>query len=109
MLIDSNPDLIGCYRRCGIAPDTVADASTVLAEAHGRGGAAHYYEVRDAQFNPEREARRTADGRIRYTPELAAMFIYLNRTGIQRAVPGECQRRLQRAGRAISAAANRRP
>ena len=34
-----------------------------------------------SRFNPLREARRQPDGRIAYTPELAAMLIYLNRTG----------------------------
>src|SRR5207237_581253 len=38
-------------------------------------------EVRDRQFNPARERLRRADGRIEYTPALAAMLIYLNRTG----------------------------
>jgi DNA adenine methylase len=37
--------------------------------------------VRDAQFNPLRERLRQSDGRIAYTPQLAAMLIYLNRTG----------------------------
>ena len=52
-----------------------------LAAAHATGGRAHYYAVRDARFNPLRDERRQADGRIAYTPELAAMLIYLNRTG----------------------------
>lgn len=52
-----------------------------LAEAHARDGRAHYYRVRDEQFNPLRAARRTPEGRIAYTPALAAMLIHLNRTG----------------------------
>ena len=59
----------------------MAGALDGLAAAHARDGRRHYYEVRDARFNPLREARRSSDGRIVYTPELAAMFIYLNRTG----------------------------
>ena len=47
-----------------------------------RGAREHFYEVRDARFNP---ARRAVHARphpeAAYTPELAAMLIYLNRTG----------------------------
>ena len=81
VLIDSNPDLIGCYEAVRDDPDAIVRALDRLAAAHARGGQAHYYDVRDARFNPLREARRTSDGRIAYTPELAAMLIYLNRTG----------------------------
>ena len=81
VLIDSNPDLIGCYESVRDNPDAIASALDCLAAAHARGGHSHYYEVRDARFNPLREARRAPDGRIAYTPELAAMLIYLNRTG----------------------------
>jgi DNA adenine methylase len=81
VLIDSNPDLIGCYEAVRDAPDDVADELELLADAHARDGRAHYYAVRDTRFNPQRAARRTADGRIAYTPALAAMFVYLNRTG----------------------------
>jgi DNA adenine methylase len=81
VLIDSNPDLIGCYESVRDNPDAIARALDDLAAAHARGGPRHYYEVRDARFNPLREARRAPDGRIAYTPELAAMLIYLNRTG----------------------------
>ena len=62
-------------------PETVARRAGRLAAAHARDGRAHYYDVRDAQFNPLREERRQPDGRIAYTPALAAMLIYLNRTG----------------------------
>jgi DNA adenine methylase len=81
VLIDSNADLIGCYEAVRDRPDSVADELERLAEGHARGGRTHYYSVRDTQFNPARMARRTRDGRIAYTPELAAMLIYLNRTG----------------------------
>jgi DNA adenine methylase len=81
VLIDSNPDLVGCYEAVRDAPDEVARALDGLAAARASGARAHYFSVRDARFNPERERRRAADGRIAYTPELAAMFIYLNRTG----------------------------
>jgi DNA adenine methylase len=81
VLIDSNPDLIGCYETVRDQTDAVARELDVLADGHARDGRTHYYEVRDARFNPLRATRRTGDGRIAYTPDLAAMLIYLNRTG----------------------------
>jgi DNA adenine methylase len=75
ILADTNPDLIGCYSAVRDEPEQVIRELSVLAEAHAASGAEHYYEVRDKRFNPE---RRRAAG---YTPALAAMFIYLNRTG----------------------------
>jgi DNA adenine methylase len=81
LLIDSNADLIGCYEAVRDAPDEVAAVLDRLAAAHARDGRAHYYDVRDRRFNPLRDERRMADGRIAYTPELAAMLVYLNRTG----------------------------
>ena len=81
VLIDSNADLIGCYESVRDAPDDVARVLDELAAAHASEGHAHYYDVRDRRFNVAREERRRPDGRIPYTPELAAMFIYLNRTG----------------------------
>jgi hypothetical protein len=60
------------------ACDGVACALERLAAAHAADGRAHYYAIRDEHFNPLRNERRQADGRIAYTPELAAMFIYLN-------------------------------
>jgi DNA adenine methylase len=81
ILIDSNPDLIGLYETVRDAHDAVAAELDQLAAAHAVDARAHYFAVRDAQFNPLREQRRQADGRIAYTPALAAMFIYLNRTG----------------------------
>jgi DNA adenine methylase len=81
VLIDSNSDLIGCYERVRDDPDAVAAALDGLADAHAREGQAHYYQVRDDRFNPLRHRLRREDGRIDYTPDLAAMLIYLNRTG----------------------------
>lgn len=81
VLIDSNPDLIGCYEAVRDTPDAVALELEHLADGHSRDGRAQYYRVRDEQFNPLRAERRTPDGRIAYTPALAAMLIYLNRTG----------------------------
>ena len=81
VLIDSNADLIGCYEAVRDSPERVAEALDELAAAHARDGHRHYYRVRDRQFNPIREGLRSANGRIAYTPDLAAMLIYLNRTG----------------------------
>jgi DNA adenine methylase len=81
ILIDSNADLIGCYETVRTRQDEVGDALERLAAGHARQGSAHYYRVRDERFNPLRDSLRQGSGRIAYTPELAAMLIYLNRTG----------------------------
>ena len=75
-LIDNNPDLVGCYRTLRDAPEAVIAALQPLAEGHRAGGARFFYDVRNSRFNPARAAARGI-----YTPELAAMLIYLNRTG----------------------------
>jgi DNA adenine methylase len=80
-LIDLNADLIGCYESVRDSPETVTRFLEQFAAAHATAGNRHYYEVRGQQFNPVRDALRAPDGRIAYTPELAAMLIYLNRTG----------------------------
>ena len=81
LLVDSNADLIGCYETVRAQPEAVADELDRLAAAHARGGEAQYYAVRDGEFNPARDRLRDLSGRIAYTPALAAMLIYLNRTG----------------------------
>jgi len=83
VLIDSNADLIGCYQAVRDMPDEVARALDELAAGHAQDARRHYYSVRDDRFNPLREALRetAASGPIAYSAELAAMFIYLNRTG----------------------------
>lgn len=83
-LSDVNADLIGCYRTVRDQTDAVIDALEDLERDHRRRGDACYYEVRDQRFNPMRAtlaaeaADCTADA---YTPALAAMLIFLNRTG----------------------------
>jgi DNA adenine methylase len=74
-LLDDSGDLIGCYRMLADRTEEVLAALRGLATGHRAGGADFYYEVRDRQFNPARAAGTA------YTPELAAMLIYLNRTG----------------------------
>ena len=74
-LMDDNVDLIGCYRMLIDRTDEVVAALGELARGHAAGGSAFYYEVRDQRFNPVRASNPP------YTPELAAMLIYMNRTG----------------------------
>jgi DNA adenine methylase len=80
-LIDCNADLIGCYEAVRDDPDDVGAELDRLAAERAADPRSHYYQVRDTRFNPERAARRRDDGRIAYTPAMAAMLIYLNRTG----------------------------
>ncbi len=75
-LVDANPDLVGCYQMLRDRTDEVIAALRTLSESHRSRGEAFFYEVRDRRFNPAR-----AESRGTYTPQLAAMLIYLNRTG----------------------------
>ena len=81
-LSDDNADLIGCYARVGDSPGAVLAALEQLAAGHAREGRHHYLRVRDTQFNPQRAEWRDAGSAVAtYSAELAAMLIYLNRTG----------------------------
>jgi DNA adenine methylase len=81
-LSDLNADLVGCYLQVRDAPDHVIAALEELADGHAQGARDFYYEVRDRRFNPARLRWRANGGKASdYTPELAAMLIYLNRTG----------------------------
>ncbi|NOT28366.1 MAG: Dam family site-specific DNA-(adenine-N6)-methyltransferase [Acidobacteria bacterium] len=82
-LADVNPDLIGCYRTVRDHTEAVIEALATLEAEHYKRGDDCYYEVRDQRFNPARVTRTPGDPAVadRYTPELAAMLIYLNRTG----------------------------
>jgi DNA adenine methylase len=81
-LSDDNADLVGTYLRLRDALDEVVDELERLAAAHQRGGRDYYYRVRDDAFNPGR-ARWLARGGdpVAYPVALAAMLLYLNRTG----------------------------
>ncbi len=83
MLADRNADIIGCYRAVRDAATALVGELAALEAAHRRRGAEFYYEVRDRRFNPARRAagRPGAGARRRYPTSLAAMLIYLNRTG----------------------------
>ena len=80
-LTDDNPDLIACYRAVRDCPDQVMSELSRLAEGHDRDGARFYYEVRNDRFNPQRATLSASAGGYAYSPALAAMFLYLNRTG----------------------------
>jgi DNA adenine methylase len=83
-LSDVNADLIGCYRTVRDRTDAVINALQDLERDHRRRGDACYYEVRDERFNPIRAtlaAGRSERAAAAYTPALAAMLIFLNRTG----------------------------
>ena len=77
-LADSNPDLIGTYLAVRDGPEKVVEALDDLDRRHARDGEACYYEVRE-RFNAARRTRGA--GPDAYTAQLAAMLIYLNRTG----------------------------
>jgi DNA adenine methylase len=87
LLADVNADLIGCYRMVRDRTTAVIDALASLERQHRERGTACYYDVRDRRFNLLRAA--LLDSRLtparsiaaEYTPALAAMLIYLNRTG----------------------------
>jgi DNA adenine methylase len=76
-LSDNNADVIGCYTAVRDGVDAVIAPLRELEAEYRERGAKHFYEVRDERFNP---ARRRAGGSV-YTPEMAAMLIFLNRTG----------------------------
>ena len=81
-LTDINPDLIGCWRQLRDDREAVITHLRKLAAERLKAPEEHYYHVRD-QFNPAR-AEMLSGGRPQpefYTAELAAMLIYLNRTG----------------------------
>ena len=87
ILSDVNADLIGCYRAVRDRADDVIDALQALERDHRKRGDECYYEVRDRRFNPLRDrllaecggsAKAVADV---YPTDLAAMLIFLNRTG----------------------------
>ena len=86
LLCDVNPDLIGCYWTVRDRADDVIRELKTLAREYQRAGSECYYDVRDRRFNPARadlqsQSSTQQDVALRYTPELAAMLIFLNRTG----------------------------
>ena len=81
-LSDINADVIGCYRMVRDEVETVIESLRALDAGHRVDGARHFYAVRDEQFNALRRGiHASPDPAKAYTPALAAMLIYLNRTG----------------------------
>ena len=82
-LSDVNADLIGCWLRLRDRPDAVVGGLRKLAAGYGKAPMDHFYQVRNDTFNPARKAIMNGTGpeAEAYTADLAAMFIYLNRTG----------------------------
>jgi DNA adenine methylase len=82
VLADDNHDLIGTYLRVADSTDQLVADLRRLAVTHQRQGRAHYYAVRDLSFNPARAQWRASGGQASdYPVRLAAMLLYLNRTG----------------------------
>ena len=81
-LTDVNADLIGCWLQLLDNRETVIQLLRELQAGYDADSRDHYYRVR-AEFNPLREAIMNGRGpqAEKYTARLAAMFIYLNRTG----------------------------
>lgn len=81
-LTDMNSDLVGCWLRLRKTPAAVVKRLRELQADHDANPREHYYRVRN-EFNPLRDAIMNGSGpqAKKYTTRLAAMFIYLNRTG----------------------------
>ena len=82
-LFDDNADLVGCYLNVRDHTAKVVRNLSRLSIAHQKGPKEHYYRIRDERFNPGRRRifRGNSPDSAGYTPSLAAMLIYLNRTG----------------------------
>jgi DNA adenine methylase len=81
-LSDINADVIGCYLMVRDEVEAVIDELNALEDGHGVDGTRHFYAIRDERFNAiRRDVHASADPARAYTPALAAMLIYLNRTG----------------------------
>jgi DNA adenine methylase len=79
-LVDHNADLIGTYQALAREPARVIDHLHELARRHAESGSALYYTVRGERFNRSRRSLRERGTPAAYTPDLAAEFLYLNRT-----------------------------
>jgi DNA adenine methylase len=85
-LSDVNVDIIACYEALLRDLPSVFRHLRRLAAGYADRRDAHYYEVRDHHYNPLRQRLRSPRGnaaarRGRHSARLAAMLIYLNRTG----------------------------
>lgn len=80
-LSDVNGDIIGCYCAVRDSVDQVIGELRALEAGYGARGAAFFYDIRDARFNPQRRRLTPGAPASTYGPALAAMLIFLNRTG----------------------------
>lgn len=83
-LTDINRDLLGTYSALGRSVEPVIAALEEHERLHRASPQKHFYRVRDDLFNPQRSplfGTPLASSIDEYPPALAAMFIYLNRTG----------------------------
>jgi DNA adenine methylase len=83
-LTDVNRDLLGTYCALAAHAEDVIAALVEHERLHRKSQQEHFYRVRDLLFNPQRSPLFGASRAARiedYSPALAAMFIYLNRTG----------------------------
>ena len=81
-LSDINTDVIGCYRTVRDEAESVIAALRAHDRRYRSASGAYFYKVRDEVFNPmRREVHASGDPARAYTPALAAMLIFLNRTG----------------------------
>lgn len=81
-LSDDNADLVGMYLRLRDATEPLIEELERLADGHARDGRTQYYDVRNEQFNPGRRHWLSTGGAPQdYPIALAAMLLYLNRTG----------------------------
>ena len=83
LLMDSSGDLIGSYLSVRDEVGKVIRNLKRLDTKHRKDSVRCYYNVRDNRFNPQRQQIfNSGEPRAgHYTPSLAAMLIYLNRTG----------------------------
>ena len=83
VLSDTNGDLVGCYLMVRDHVEDVIISLKDLEKGHERNTNDHYYAVRE-RFNSARRCLHRGSHQLNareYTSELAAQFIYLNRTG----------------------------
>ncbi|MYD88527.1 MAG: Dam family site-specific DNA-(adenine-N6)-methyltransferase [Acidobacteria bacterium] len=82
-LTDVNADLIGCCLRLRDEPHAVVRHLRKLEAGYAAAPEEHYYRNWDEDFNPARAGITNArhPRPEAYSPELAGMLIYLNRTG----------------------------
>lgn len=83
VLSDRNADLVGCYRMIREDVEAVIAELEQLERGHLADPREHFYGVRDGEFNVVRQRIAASGVAIEdaYTPRLAALLIYLNRTG----------------------------